>query len=85
MSAEIIDGKALACEIRKGIAEEISKMPSNPGLAVIMVGNNPSSAIYVRNKEKACEVTWGMKEKIIMEACNPLDILTDMLKNAEAK
>ncbi len=88
MSAEIIDGKALACEIRKGIAEEISKMPSNPGLAVIMVGNNPSSAIYVRNKEKACEelgiksfayrlpesTTQEELEKLVIELSDNLEI-----------
>ncbi len=55
MSAEIIDGKALACSMRKEIAEEIKKLSLQPGLAVVMVGDDPSSAIYVRNKEKACE------------------------------
>lgn len=53
--AEIIDGKALASEIRTGIKEEISKNAYSPCLAVVMVGNNPSSAVYVRNKSKACD------------------------------
>lgn len=46
---------------------------------------NGSGPLAVIDKEKACDVTWNMKEKIVMEACNPLDILTDMLKNAETK
>jgi len=55
MSAKIIDGKALAAQMRAEISNEISKLKKIPGLAVIMVGDNPSSAVYVRNKEKACE------------------------------
>lgn len=46
---------------------------------------NGAGPLAVIDKEKACDVTWSMKEKIVMEACNPLDILTDMLKNAEVK
>ena len=55
MSANLIDGKALAGSIRQEIKEEISQLSTKPGLAVIMVGDNPSSEIYVRNKQKACE------------------------------
>ena len=54
MSAVIIDGKALAASLRAEISSEVKKLPCSIGLAVVMVGDNPSSAIYVRNKEKAC-------------------------------
>lgn len=47
---------------------------------VYLNGNGPLGAL---EKERACEITWGMREKIVMEGCNPLDIKTDMLKNAE--
>ena len=56
--AEIIDGKLVSATVRKSITEEvknfISETGKTPGLAVILVGNNPASAVYVRNKHKAC-------------------------------
>ena len=56
--AEIINGKIVAQKLRGDIAEEISKFKAEygvtPGLAVIVVGNDPASAVYVRNKHKAC-------------------------------
>jgi methylenetetrahydrofolate dehydrogenase (NADP+) / methenyltetrahydrofolate cyclohydrolase len=56
--AKIIDGKAIAQEMQnemKAQVEELKKIGITPGLAVILVGDNPASRIYVRNKEKACE------------------------------
>ena len=55
MSAEIISGKILAEKIRGEIKDDIEQNGYTPCLAVVMVGNNPSSAVYVRNKGKACE------------------------------
>ena len=56
MSAEIIDGKQIATEIRSKLAEEIISLSSHgvPGLAVVLIGNNPASEVYVRMKKKAC-------------------------------
>lgn len=59
MSARIIDGKSIAADIRQQVKQGISmrlgagKRP--PGLAVILVGSDPASEIYVRNKRRACE------------------------------
>ncbi len=56
--AEIIDGKALAKKIRKELKKEVEELKTNgiiPKLAVIMVGDNSASQVYVRNKSKACE------------------------------
>lgn len=57
--AEIIDGKKASLEIRTALKEEITafKLESNivPGLAVIIVGEDPASLVYVRNKKRACE------------------------------
>ena len=57
-TAQILDGKALAQKIRTQLKETIqsqqAKISRPPGLAVLMVGDNPASAVYVRNKEKAC-------------------------------
>ena len=61
--ATIIDGKLVSCELRKNIANEVNELKAagvEPGLAVILVGNNPASAVYVRNKQKACIET-GIK------------------------
>lgn len=51
---QIIDGKKLALKIREEIARDIEKMDIQPGLAVVLVGNNPASLVYVRNKQAAC-------------------------------
>ncbi|MCS6959098.1 MAG: bifunctional methylenetetrahydrofolate dehydrogenase/methenyltetrahydrofolate cyclohydrolase FolD [Pseudanabaenaceae cyanobacterium SKYGB_i_bin29] len=59
MTAQIIDGKAIAQAFQEKIAQRIQQLAPEygrpPGLAVIMVGNNPASATYVANKEKACQ------------------------------
>ena len=56
--AELISGKLVSAEVRKSLQNEIKEFISEtavtPGLAVILVGNNPASAVYVRNKHKAC-------------------------------
>ena len=64
MVAKVLDGKGLAKKIqarlKEDIAQQVSLKNRAPGLAVLMVGDNPASAVYVRNKEKACERI-GMK------------------------
>jgi len=58
MTAKIIDGKAVSAHIRadlKGRVETLAAKGIRPGLAVVMVGENPASAVYVRNKMRACE------------------------------
>lgn len=54
MSAVIMDGKALAEKVKAQIREKASKLRRQPGLAVILVGDNPASQVYVRNKERDC-------------------------------
>lgn len=53
--AKIIDGKAAAAALREELATEVAQMDITPGLAVILVGDDPASQVYVRNKIKACE------------------------------
>lgn len=60
---EIINGKEIAGEIRANLKKEIAEKNLKPGLAIIMVGNNPASEIYVRNKRKACTEI-GIKEEL---------------------
>ena len=54
MSAVVMDGKALAEKVKAQICEKVSKLRRQPGLAVILVGDNPASQVYVRNKERDC-------------------------------
>ena len=62
--AEIINGKVVSAELRKTLADKVNDFKKEtgitPGLAVIVVGNDPASAVYVRNKHKAC-LDVGMK------------------------
>ncbi len=56
--AQIIDGKVLAAEVQKTVAAEVQKIKAQGGtvrFAAVLVGNNPASQIYVRNKQRACE------------------------------
>ena len=53
--ATILDGKALAKKIKEQVAAQAAALPRKPGLAVILVGENPASQVYVRGKEKDCE------------------------------
>ncbi|GIP48485.1 Bifunctional protein FolD protein [compost metagenome] len=57
MTAPIINGKQISEEIRKDLREEVEQLAKQgfkPGLAVVLVGEDPASQVYVRNKEKAC-------------------------------
>lgn len=57
MAARVIDGKAVAARIREEVAAEVATLPSPPGLATILVGDDPASAVYVRMKrEDSAEV-----------------------------
>lgn len=59
MSAQILDGKAIAADIRQDIKAGVEKMTTAgqrpPGLVVILVGEDPASQVYVRNKQRSCE------------------------------
>ncbi|MFM2055142.1 MAG: bifunctional methylenetetrahydrofolate dehydrogenase/methenyltetrahydrofolate cyclohydrolase FolD, partial [Pseudomonadota bacterium] len=57
MTAQLIDGNALSRQLRAEVAQRAAALTAGgltPGLAVILVGDNPASAVYVRNKVKAC-------------------------------
>ena len=55
MSARILDGTAIAADIKAELKTQIESLDYTPGLTVILIGEDPASAIYVRNKVKACE------------------------------
>ena len=67
MAAEILDGKKMSEGLRKEIAERVARLKEQgitPGLAVILVGNDPASEIYVRNKGNGCAET-GMYSRTL--------------------
>ena len=70
MTANILDGKALAEEIRgevaMGVAEMQQKHGITPGLAAVLVGDDPASAIYVRNKRRACDEVGMVSNTILL-------------------
>lgn len=53
MTARLIDGRAVAAELRATVAARVLSLPYRPGLAVVLVGDDPASMTYVRNKDKA--------------------------------
>lgn len=66
MSARIIDGKKISAAVKSSIAAEVVELKKKnivPGLAVIIVGNDPASQVYVASKEKACESLGFYSEK----------------------
>ena len=80
MSAILIDGKKVSLDIRNELKEEtaafIQKTGVTPGLAVILVGNDPASAVYVRNKHKACgEIGFYSEEHELPEDTSEADLL----------
>jgi methylenetetrahydrofolate dehydrogenase (NADP+)/methenyltetrahydrofolate cyclohydrolase len=55
MPARVIDGKAVAAGLRATVAARAAKLGYQPGLAVVLVGDDPASAVYVRNKDRAAQ------------------------------
>jgi methylenetetrahydrofolate dehydrogenase (NADP+)/methenyltetrahydrofolate cyclohydrolase len=68
MPAEILDGRALAKRIRRQLADDVAELTSGtglvPGLTVVLVGEDPASQVYVRNKETACKAA-GMNGTVL--------------------
>ena len=72
MTAKILDGKALAEDIRAEVAASVTEIQLNhgvtPGLAAVLVGDDPASAIYVRNKRRACDEVGMVSDTILLAA-----------------
>ncbi len=83
MKARIIDGKALAARVRAEVAERTAALKARgvtPGLAVVLVGDDPASQLYVRNKAAACEAA-GMHSRVIpLGADTPEGELLDVIE-----
>lgn len=82
--AEIIDGKKIAEQIKTELKEEILKLKDAgivPGLAAVLVGDNPASALYVNMKQKACNKIGIYSEKIIRPDDYPEDELLNLIES----
>lgn len=80
---KLIDGKELAQNIRKNLKEEVEKLKEQgiyPKLAVIMVGNDKASAVYVRNKSKACNEIGIEYEEYLLQQDIKMDELLNLIE-----
>ncbi|MGM9612753.1 MAG: bifunctional methylenetetrahydrofolate dehydrogenase/methenyltetrahydrofolate cyclohydrolase FolD [Butyricicoccus sp.] len=87
MSAIRMDGKALSAKVRGQILAETDALKAQgivPGLAVILVGDDPASEIYVRNKEKACSECGFYSEKHVLPASASQDELIELIHDLNA-
>ncbi|MFH1283070.1 MAG: tetrahydrofolate dehydrogenase/cyclohydrolase catalytic domain-containing protein [bacterium] len=85
MPVEIIDGKKVAAEIRSEVKAEISTLSKKPGLATVLVGEDPASEIYVKSKIKACEEVGIYSEHYQLDANIPETELLSTLKKLNEK
>lgn len=90
MTAQILDGNALAQELRASFKERVATLTAKghrPGLVVILVGEDPASQVYVRNKVNACEAVGMYSEKITYPADVAQDVVLAKIAelNADAK
>ena len=81
--ANIIDGKALAEKLQAKLAEKTAKLKAEtgqePGLVVILVGDNPASQVYVRNKERSA-LAAGFRSEVVPESTSQEELLTLIAK-----
>ena len=88
MTARIIDGKAISAKRRAAVAERVIELKAqgvNPGLAVVIVGSDPASEVYVRNKVKACAETGIYSEKIEMPATTTQQELLAVIESLNSR
>jgi methylenetetrahydrofolate dehydrogenase (NADP+)/methenyltetrahydrofolate cyclohydrolase len=71
MTARMLDGKAVAAALRARLAEQVAALPYRPGLAVVLVGEEAASAVYVRNKDRAAREVGFASQTIRLSAAVP--------------
>ena len=74
-----IDGTALAAKVKAEVREEAARLARRPGLAVILVGDNPASRVYVNSKRKDCEECGFYSEEYTLLASTPQVDLLDLI------
>ena len=80
---ELIDGKELSKKIRTNLKQEVENLNKKgifPKLAVIMVGNDKASAVYVKNKSKACDEVGVEYEEFLLKEDTTMEELLELIK-----
>lgn len=85
MAANVIDGKALAAKCKARVAQEVRSFSRRPGLAVIIVGDNPASRTYVNSKRKDCEECGIYSEEYALPAEAGQDALMEVIRTLNAR
>ena len=85
MAANVIDGKALAAKCKARVAQEVRSFSRRPGLAVIIVGDNPASRTYVNSKRKDCEECGIYSEEYALPAEAGQDALMEVIRALNAR
>lgn len=78
--ATILDGKALAAKVKETVKKEAAGLARTPGLAVIIVGDNPASRVYVNSKRKDCEECGFFSEEYALPADTTQEALIDLIQ-----
>jgi methylenetetrahydrofolate dehydrogenase (NADP+)/methenyltetrahydrofolate cyclohydrolase len=79
VTARLIDGKAIAAALRTEVAARVAALPFRPGLAVILVGDDPASAVYVYSKDRAAEAAGLAVQTIRLPSGTPeVALLTEI-------
>ncbi|PYB91369.1 bifunctional methylenetetrahydrofolate dehydrogenase/methenyltetrahydrofolate cyclohydrolase FolD [Pseudomonas fulva] len=83
MTAQLIDGKAIAAKLRQQIAQRVAQRRQEglrtPGLAVILVGTDPASQVYVSHKRKDCEEVGFLSQAFDLPSHTTQEVLTDLI------
>ena len=86
--AQILDGKAVSLRIKGELREEVASLKEkgvNPGLAVVIVGNDPASRVYVNSKKKACEEIGILSEEYALPEETTEGELLELVKKLNVK
>lgn len=80
-----LDGKALAAKIKEAVRQEAAKLPRRPGLAVVLVGEDPASRVYVTSKRKDCESCGFYSEEYDLLAQTPQSALLELVEGLNSR
>ncbi|MCI9552701.1 MAG: bifunctional methylenetetrahydrofolate dehydrogenase/methenyltetrahydrofolate cyclohydrolase FolD [Acutalibacter sp.] len=86
--AQIIDGKAVSAQVKAQVAQEVEVLKAQgivPGLAVVIVGDDPASRIYVNNKKKACQAVGIYSEEHALPASATQEELLDLVRELNGR
>ncbi len=88
MTAKLIDGKAIAASVRERVKENVAEFTARtgvqPGLTVVLVGEDPASQVYVRNKGKAASEAGFISRQIDLPSSTPERVLLDLVERLNA-